>query len=62
MEYIIQEFSEKYGWCLFSVCKGDSDFANKCLEEARKQFPDKQLRVATVKSEDCWWNDPFLAN
>ena len=59
---IIQEYSEKYGWCLFKVIYGDRDFAEICLEKEQRLNPDKQLRLTEIKKEDCWWNDPFLAN
>lgn len=62
MDYIIQEFDKKYGWCLFKVCYGDKEFAEKCLKEQQLANPDKQLRLAEVKKEDAWWNDIFLAN
>ena len=62
MEYIIQENTEAYGWCLFTVCKGDREFAEKCLEKLQLEHPDKELRIAEVPKEDCWWNDTFLSN
>lgn len=62
MEHIIQEYTERYGWCLFMVCKGDKEFAEKTLTKQQQENPDKQLRLAEVPKEDCWWNDPFLAN
>ena len=62
MEYIIQEYDSKYGWCLFTVCKGDREFAEKTLVRLQKENPTKQLRIEEVNSKDCWWNDPFLSN
>lgn len=62
MDYIIQEYSEKYGWCLFKVCYGNKEFAEECLVKEQKAHPDKQLRLAEVKKEDAWWNDRVLAN
>ena len=62
MGYVIQEYDEKYGWCLFTVCRGNKEFAEQTLAELQKKHPDKQLRVAEVDAKDCWWNDPFLAN
>ena len=62
MEYIIQEHTEKFGWCLFSVCHGDRAFAETCLSTIQTNHPETSFRIAEVKKEDCWWNDPFLSN
>lgn len=62
MNYVIQEFTEDYGWCLFTVCYGNREFAEESLLKWQKECPYKQLRVAEVSNEDCWWNDPFLSN
>lgn len=62
MEYIIQEHTEQYGWCLFTTCGRNKEFAEKCLVKAQKANPNKLLRLEEVASRDCWWNDPFLSN
>ena len=62
MNYILEEFTEKYGWCLWKVCYGDATFADKCLVAERILHPDKELRVNVVEDKDAWWLDPFLSN
>lgn len=62
MEYIVQEFTKEFGWCLFTVCGCNEEHANNVLITLQKQYPEKKLRLAKVESKDCWWNDPFLAN
>lgn len=62
MEYFIEEYNETYGWCLFRVCKGNKEFAEKCLKKEQEQYPNKQLRLAEDESKNCWWNDQFLSN
>ena len=62
MNYIIEENTARYGWCLLKVCYGDKDFAEKCLARERAEHPDKELRVGVVEDKDAWWLDPFLSN
>jgi hypothetical protein len=62
MEYIVQEFTEKYGWCLFRLAGAKKEHAEQVLKKAQLENPDKQLRLEEVESKDCWWNDPFLCN
>lgn len=62
MEYIIQEYDAKFGWCLFKLAGTTKEYAEKRLVEEQKANPDKQLRLQEVESKDCWWNDPFLSN
>lgn len=62
MEYIIQEYTEKYGWCLYVLAGRNIDSANKRLEEMKAMNPGKQFRIKEVNNEDCWWNDPGLCN
>lgn len=61
-EYIIQEFDEQCGWFLYRVCGSNRETADTCLARVEAEFPTKKFRVTKVRSEDCWWNDPFLAN
>ena len=70
-EYIIIGDTPEYEGCLVKVCGGDREWAEKVLDELinNPSEDDKRLfknhtnfRVAEVKSKDCWWNDPFLAN
>ena len=62
MEYIITEKTEKHGWCLWKVCGTNENWANTVLKQEQEAHPEKEFRVEAVKSKDCWWNDPFLAN
>ena len=62
MEYIITEKHDKYGWCLYKLCGKDSEWALQVLMQEQAKHPDKEFQVEAVKSEDCWWNDPFLCN
>jgi hypothetical protein len=62
MEYIITEKTDKHGWCLFRVCGKNKEAAEKSLKRLQAENPDKELRLETVDSKECWWNDPFLSN
>jgi hypothetical protein len=62
MEYIITEKTEKHGWCLWVVCGKDEEWALQVLMRERAKYPEKELRVESIPSEDAWWNDPFLCN
>lgn len=62
MEYIITEYTEQFGWCLFRLAGVNKERAERLLAEAQAENPDKQLRLDTVESKDCWWNDSFLSN
>lgn len=62
MNYVVEEYTEKYGWCLYQVCHGDKDFAYECLARCRAKHPDKEFRVDVVEDKDAWWLDPFLSN
>lgn len=62
MNYVVEEYTEKYGWCLYQVCHGDKDLAEKCLARCRAKHPNKEFRVDVVEDKDAWWLDPFLSN
>lgn len=62
MEYIITEYTDRYGWCLWKVCGADKEWAENVLVKEQKAHPDKELRIETVYEKDCWWNNTFLSN
>lgn len=70
-EYIIVGDTEKYKDCLVYTVGKDRDHAEKVLQRMfTNPGPDDlevlkdhtNLRIKEVKSSECWWNDPFLAN
>ena len=71
MEYIIVGDTKNYEGCLICTCGNNKEFAEKVLVELRNPTNemDKKrveghfnLRIEEVNSNECWWNDPFLAN
>lgn len=70
-EYIIIGDTKKYKDCLVFVCGKDKKVAQEMLNQIKTNPTENDLRLMNghtnfrlkkVKSEDCWWNDPFLAN
>lgn len=70
-EYIIVGDTKDYEGCLIYVCGRNKEHAEDVLkrviespsESDRKATKGhSNLRLKEVVSEDCWWNDPFLAN
>lgn len=70
-DYIIVGDTKNYGTCLIYVCGHNKDTAEKVLhrmltepddEDRRVMKTHTNIRVEEQKSEDCWWNDLFLAN
>lgn len=60
-EYIITENTERYGFCLlFTLGKRTEEEANKALEKARLENPNKELRLEEVEEKDAWWNQGWL--
>ena len=56
-EYIIEEKTERNGWCLFTLCAGsdDREYAERKLAEAKAKNPNRELRLGTVEKENWWW-------
>lgn len=70
-EYTIVGDTEKYGTCLIYVCGKSKENAEKVLNRMLTAPIDNDkivmkgmtnIRIHEEKSENCWWNDPFLAN
>ena len=70
-EYIIVGDTEEFDECLVALCGTDFEKAKEALDkmindpdEHAKELSKghKNLRLKEVKSADCWWNDPVLAN
>ena len=63
-EYIIVGDSGEYKGSLIYTCGHSKEHALKVLERERENLSSEytNLAVKEVDSEDCWWNDPFLAN
>ena len=61
-EYIIAEYSDKYGWCLFRLAGYDLDIAKQILVKLQKEYSNKQLKIEAVNSAECWWNDPTMCD
>ena len=71
IDYTIVGDTKEYGTCLIYVCGHDKSNAEKVLnrmltdpdkEDKRVMKTHTNIRIKEQKSEDCWWNDPFLAN
>lgn len=70
-EYIIVGDTDKYTECLVATCGKSEEWANEVLQRmlTNPTENDKRLmerhhnfKVKKIAGEDCWWNDPFLAN
>ncbi len=60
-EYMITENTERYAYCLlFTLGKRTEEEANKALEKARLENPNKELRLEEVEEKDAWWNQGWL--
>ena len=59
-EYIIVEWTEKYGWCLFHLGGYDLQECEKLLQKLQEKHPNKQLKIEETISEENWWNQGGL--
>ena len=70
-EYIIVGDTKEFNDCLVTICGKEESFALEVLERIKTNPTDhdkvlmgemNNFRIKKVKSADCWWNDPVLAN
>lgn len=70
-EYVIAGDTERHKDCLIRPVGEDLEHAQEVLERMLNN-PDSNdlklmeghtnIRIEKTKKENCWWNDPFLAN
>lgn len=65
-EYVIVGDTKNYIGCLVATCGTNKEYANKILDYMINNPAlckgHNNLRIEEIKSQDCWWNDSFLAN
>lgn len=69
-EYIIVGDTDKFEDCLVLVCRTEESakealhrmLTDPSRDDERRMKGHTNFRIKEVKAEDCWWNDPFLAN
>ena len=70
-EYVIVGDTKNYIGCLVATCGINKEYANKILDRMINSPTENDkvlckghnnLRIEEIKSQDCWWNDSFLAN
>jgi len=70
-DYFIVGDTKRYGTCLIYTCGKSREVAEKVLdrmlnnpnEQDKKELKaHTNIRINEEESENCWWNDPFLAN
>lgn len=68
MEYVIVGDTKEYEGCLVCIC-GTKENAEECLHRMLTNPNDNDkklieghtnLRIDTVKDDDCWWNQGSL--
>lgn len=71
MEHIIIGDTKEYKDCLVTVIYGDRTTAEETLNRMLNNPTDNDkvlmkgmtnFRIEEPKPEECWWDDPFLAN
>lgn len=71
MQYIIVGDTANYKGCLIYPCGKSKENAEKTLKRLLENPNDNDkycmkghtnIRIETTSDENCWWNDPFLAN
>lgn len=63
-EYIIIGDTDQFKDCLICLAGRDGSHAEQIRLGVITSQSDRysNIRVKKVKSSECWWNDPFLAN
>lgn len=54
-QYIVVEYTEKYGWCLVCVCGANIELAKKALKEKQAMYPNKQFKINEIEEDQAWW-------